>query len=147
MTGYLLDTSILSMLAPGRPDMTAEFAAWLAARDQDLFVSAVSITELQQGVAKLSRTAAGNRARTMAAWLDATVTTFERNLIEVAIEAARAAGDLSDLAYSVGRHPGLADILIAATAQVHDLTLLTRNVRHFEPLGIRVADPLTQLPD
>lgn len=53
---------------------------------------------------------------------------------------------MSDTAFSRGRHPGVLDILIAATAQAHDLTLLTRNVRHFEPLGIEVVDPLLTLP-
>jgi len=126
--------------------MTPGFAAWLASRDEDLFTSAVSIAELQEGIAKLVRQSPGNRAAMMAAWLDTTVVRFERNLIEVTINVARAAGNLSDRARSIGRHPGLADILIAATAQVHDLTLLTRNVRHFEPLGIDVIDPLVMLP-
>ena len=83
----------------------------------------------------------------MNAWLATTITLFERNLIDVTVEVAQAAGNLSDQAISIGRHPGLADILIAATAKVHDLTLLTRNVRHFEPLGIDVIDPLVTLPN
>ena len=144
--GYLLDTSILSLLAPNRPEMTPEFAAWLASRDEDLFASAVSIAELQEGIAKLLRLSPGNRAGMMRDWLETTTARFERNLIDVTISVARAAGNLSDRARSIGRHPGLADILIAATAQAHDLTLLTRNVRHFEPLGIDVVDPLVTLP-
>ena len=43
--------------------------------------------------------------------------------------------------------PTLADIMIAATAQHHGLTILTRNVRHFEPLGVAVVDPFTALPE
>jgi predicted nucleic acid-binding protein len=143
---YLLDTNVLSLFAPGRPDLTPEFATWVANRDEDLFVSVISMTELQQGVVKLSRNSGGGRARTMRLWLEATVTLFERNLVDVTTDVARTAGDLSDYAHSIGRHPGLADLLIAATAQVHSLTLLTRNVRHFEPLGIDVVDPLVQLP-
>ena len=82
----------------------------------------------------------------MNAWLAATITLFERNLIDVTVEIAQAAGNLSDYAMPIGRHPGLADILIAATAKTHGLTLLTLNVRHFEPLGIEVVDPLVRLP-
>ncbi|WP_244876980.1 PIN domain-containing protein [Acidocella facilis] len=42
--------------------------------------------------------------------------------------------------------PGFADIIIAATAQHHGLTILTRNLRHFEPLGAAVHDPFVRLP-
>ena len=83
----------------------------------------------------------------MRGWFEATITQFERNLLNMEIDVARAAGNLADHAHAIGHQPGLADILIAATAQVHDLTLLTRNVRHFEPLGIGVIDPLLRLPD
>lgn len=146
MSGYLLDTSVLSIFAPGRSDLEPEFARWVAARDADLFISAVSVTELQHGIAKLSRISPGRRAETMRLWLEATITQFERNVLEVRIDVARAAGNLADHAQAIGQQPGLADILIAATAQVHDLTLLTRNVRHFEPLGVDMVDPLVQLP-
>lgn len=104
------------------------------------------MTELQHGVARLNRISAGKRAEIMRLWLEATITQFERNLIGVTIDVARSAGYLSDHASSIGHQPGLADILIAATAQVHNLTLLTRNLRHFEPLGIDVIDPLLRLP-
>ena len=46
-----------------------------------------------------------------------------------------------DTAVAKGNHPGVPDLLIAATAKVRDLNLLTRNGRHFEPLGIKWQDP------
>ena len=46
----------------------------------------------------------------------------------------------------MGRHPGLADVMIATTAEVHRLTLLTRNLRHFLPLGIDAIDPFAEQP-
>lgn len=55
--------------------------------------------------------------------------------------AARIAGGLSNLARRLGRAPGFADIAIAATAKVHDLTVLTRYLRDFTPLGVAAQDP------
>gem|GEM_PF-2305952 len=50
------------------------------------------------------------------------------------------------MARALGRPPGFADIVIAATAAHHRLTLLTRNVKHFEPLGVALHDPFAGLP-
>ncbi len=63
------------------------------------------------------------------------------------IPAARLAGLLMDGARATGQAPGFADLAIAATAGVHDLTVLTRNVRHFAPLDIPVINPFDSLPD
>lgn len=45
-------------------------------------------------------------------------------------------GELTDAAESAGKQPGLADVLIAATTRVHGLTVVSQNVRHFQPLGV-----------
>jgi hypothetical protein len=58
--------------------------------------------------------------------------------------AARIAGTLSDRARGLGYAPGFADIIIAATAH-HGLTILSRNIRHFKPLGVVVLDPFAAL--
>jgi toxin FitB len=56
------------------------------------------------------------------------------------------AGGMSDRARAHGPAPGFADIAIAATARRHELTILTRNERHFAPLGVAVIDPFRALP-
>lgn len=134
------------MLVPGRVDAPPAFLAWIGRHDADLFVSSVSIVEIRQGIAKLERQGSLPRANGLAVWLSTTLEVFHTNLLDVTAEVALAAGDLSDQALAIGRHPGLADILIAATATAHGLTLLTRNVRHFEPMGLAVVDPLLELP-
>jgi toxin FitB len=53
---------------------------------------------------------------------------------------------LSDRARGQGHAPGLADIIIAATAQHHGLTILSRNVQHFVPLGVPLLNPFDRLP-
>ena len=62
------------------------------------------------------------------------------------LQAHRLAGQMSDGAMAQGRHPGFADVAIAALAQHAGLLLLTRNLKHFEPLGVDCADPLISLP-
>ena len=60
---------------------------------------------------------------------------------------AALAGELIDAARAAGRAPGFADIANAATAANRGLTVLTRNLRHFAPLGARAIDPFDTLPD
>ncbi|HEY0854762.1 MAG TPA: VapC toxin family PIN domain ribonuclease, partial [Devosia sp.] len=105
-----------------------------------------TVVEIQQGIARLIRNGSNSRAAVIGGWLEDLLETTGSNTLPLSVEVARHAGHLSDFAYSIGRHPGLADVVIAATGQVHNLTLLTRNVRHFEPLGIDVIDPLVTLP-
>jgi predicted nucleic acid-binding protein len=62
------------------------------------------------------------------------------------VAAARMAGGLSDRARGACHAPGFADVVIAATACCHGLTILTRNVRHFAPLGVAAVDPFKTLP-
>ena len=147
MAGYLVDTSITSMFAPGRPDVPADFATWMRARNVSLYLSTITVFEATQGIAKLERQGASERARRLAIWLDGLVVSFGPRVLCVDDPIARAGGKLADRAISIGRHPGAPDILIAATATAHDLVLLTRNARHFAPLGIDVLDPLVSLPD
>ena len=146
-SGYLLDTSVLSMLAPGRPAPGDEFAAWLRERTDLLRISAVTVAEIEQGICKLRRQGGGERAGLLARWLDAILDQGPDYVLPLDGQAGRIAGRLSDEATAQGRHPGFPDIAIAATAAAHDLVVLTRNTRHFAELGVRVADPARKLPD
>jgi len=59
---------------------------------------------------------------------------------------ARIAGAMSDRARGLGQAPGFADIIVAATARHRGLTILSRNIRHMQPLGVAVIDPFVKLP-
>ena len=67
-------------------------------------------------------------------------------VLPFASTTAEIAGTLSDLARGRGHSPGFADIAIAATAREHDLTILSRNERHFAAMGIAIIDPFRKLP-
>lgn len=144
---YLVDTNVLSMGAPGRREGAAALADWLDVRSDELFLSTVTVTEIADGIAKLRRIGALARADHLDDWLDVVLHLYGDRVIPFDVPAARRAGLLMDRARATGQAPGFADLAIAATAGVHELTVLTRNIRHFAPLDIRVVDPFESLPD
>jgi predicted nucleic acid-binding protein len=131
---YLLDTMILSDLR--KRELDPRLVVWL--RDVgpgDLYLSVVTIGEVEKGIAKQRRLDSGFAAR-LAVWLDATLRHYEGRILPVDVAVARRWGRLVD----AHRHAG-ADLLIAATALEHGLTIVTRNVRHFASTGALLFDP------
>ena len=141
MSGWLFDTNVLSAFAPGRATPAAYVIEWVETNSEALFISAFTVMEVEAGIAKLRRSGALRRADALAAWLDGMLGLYEERVLQFDVEAARIAGLLHDAAISVGRHPGLADIAIAAIARSRGLVLLTLNRRHFIPLGIETLNP------
>jgi predicted nucleic acid-binding protein len=138
---YLLDTSVLSLAAPGRPPLPSAVAARLQGRDSPIFICSITIVEIQQGVEKLRRAGGLARADGLERWLLETIEQFGDRLLTFDKDCARAAGRTADAAIAKGVHPGFADVAIAATAEAHGLTVLTRNLKHFIPLGVACFDP------
>jgi predicted nucleic acid-binding protein len=131
---YLLDTVVLSELR--KRDRHPGVVGWLKDRPADeLFLSAVTIGEIERGIVR-QRAKDPAFAEALEVWLDRTIDIYSDRILPVDTRVARRWGSLS------GRlgHDG-ADLLIAATALEHDLTVVTRNVRHFEPTGAAVIDP------
>lgn len=111
-----------------------------------LFLSVVTVVEIEDGIAKLRREGARRKSSDLASWLETLLHLYGDRVIEFDTPAARIAGAMADRARGRGQAPGFADIVIAATAQRHKLTILSRNVRHFDPLGAIVLDPFVALP-
>jgi toxin FitB len=142
---YLVDTNIISSAAPGRPAPYA-IVEWMDTRSALLFLSVVTVAEIEDGIAKLIREERRVRARIWHhGWKRCCISTVSAFLVFDA-PTARIAGGVADQARGRGHAPGFADIIIAATAKRHELTILSRNVRHFEPLGVAVLDPFVTLP-
>lgn len=141
--GYLLDTSVISTFAPGRPPLPAETAKFFQENGDKLFLSAITIQEIQKGAMKL-RLDSDNKSKKATAlsnWLDTLIEQFSDRILPIDSAVARVAGVIEATATARGRNPGFADILIASTAKANDLELLTANLKHFEPLDIDVANP------
>ncbi|MCE2492659.1 MAG: PIN domain-containing protein [Alphaproteobacteria bacterium] len=143
---YLADTNVLSAAAPGRQERSAALVAWMDSHSDSLFLSAVTVAEICDGIAKMRRTGSAARAASLEDWLDLMLHLYAERVLPFDIAAARVAGELTDRARAAGRLPGFADIAIAATAASRSLVVLTRNLRHFGPLEIPAHDPFDSLP-
>lgn len=145
--GYLLDTSVVSLLARGREAFVpTPLGDWLQAHHKELFLPAIAVAEMAQGIGKLRRAGGTERADRLDRWLDGLLAAYADRILPLDARAARLAGLLSDAAMAQGCHPGFADVAIAALAQNANLLLLTCNLKHFQPLGVACADPLIALP-
>ena len=142
---YLVDTNVISAGATSRR-APSELAAWMEAHSALLFLSVVTVAEIEDGIAKLRREGATRKSDDLAAWLETVLHLHGDRILAFDAPTARIAGALSDQARGQGQAPGFADIVIAATARQHGLTILSRNVRHFAPLGVPVVDPFVALP-
>jgi len=135
---FLLDTNVLSEVR--RPEPHRQVVDWLDRLDEDrAFISVVSLAEIRRGVALMD---AGRRRDALAEWLALDLPDrFAGRILAVDEGVAFVWGDL--MAEAKRRGHGLAsmDGLLAATALSRDLTLVTRNVRDFEHLGVRLFDP------
>lgn len=130
----LLDTVVLSELRKARPSTAV--VRWLSnQRDSDLFLSVVSLGEIERGI-EMKRTSDPAFADVLERWLDDLVHLYGDRILPVTPAVARRWGKL---AANIGNDS--ADLLIAATAIAHGLQVATRNVRHFAATGVGVVDP------
>jgi toxin FitB len=129
----LVDTNVLSELPRPKPD--GNVVAWFAAQ-KTIHVSVVTLEELTFGVARASPSARSRLVRWLDAFLEA-----RPIVLDVTAAIARASGELRAMREARGRRVAQADMLIAATALTHGLTLVTRNGRDFEGCGVAVVDP------
>jgi hypothetical protein len=106
-----------------------------------LFLSVVTVAEIEAGITLAIHKGATGKAGRLTEWLAAVVHLYGSRILACDVPTARVAGTIFGKARSEGLSPGWPDIMIAATAAHHGLTVLTRNLRHFLSLGVAVADP------
>lgn len=133
---YLLDTNVLSELR--RPTHAhANFIAWAGSQFLDeLYLSAVTLMEIEIGCLRMERRNP-QQGEVLRKWIEASVMVRYRNRILpidsfVAQQCAR---------LQVPNSRPERDAMIAAAALVHNLTVVTRNIANFEPMGVRVINP------
>lgn len=146
MTGYLLDTSFLSAFEPDRAPLPSHVQTWVAEQRArgSWHMSSIVVLEVEKGIAKLKRSGANSKAARIGEWFERLLAEFDQRILPVDTAIAREAGKLEDAALARGFNPGLADILIAATARLNGLSVLTANVRHFAVLDVPYLDPFAE---
>ena len=128
----LLDTVVVSELRKARPN--PRVIAWMhSLHEADVFLSVVTIGEIERGIRKLRDV---DFANTLTRWLEDLLRFYGDRILPITPDIARRWGRLSADLGNEG-----ADLLVAATAAAHGLTVATRNVRHFAPTGVPVFDP------
>jgi predicted nucleic acid-binding protein len=132
---YLLDTNVLSETRKRQP--AASVAGWIAAAPPDrLHVSVLTLGEIEQGIAKVAGRGDRPQAAALERWLRDVAAGFEDRVLPVTTPVAAAWGR-----QQYARPLPVIDALIAATARVHGLTVVTRNVKDFELAGVQVLNP------
>ena len=135
---YLLDTNVISELrkaGDGKADLNV--TTWIGAQDsRDLYISAITILELERGILSIQRRdiEQGSRLR---AWMDSRVRPgVGERIISIDDAVATRCAHLH-----IPDRRNEADALIAATAIVHGLVVVTRNIQDFQGTGVVLVDP------
>ena len=135
---YLLDTDILSAIRRKQRDPNLE--KWLhSINSAEVFLSVVTLGEVERGITQ-QRRINPVFAEDLERWLDTILLRYEQRILPLSVNIARRWGQLSgELGHSS------ADLMIAATALEHKLTVATRNTRHFEPTKVPLINPYLYL--
>lgn len=143
MTRFVVDTSAVSILSPRKRGLPENQAAieQLRRLEPHCYLSAITVMEIESGVQQLMMERSTRQAPELANWLSGLIQAFGDRFLAIDEDVARVAGQIDALALARGVHPGLADLLIAATAKAKGMGVVTRNTRHFLPLEVPVIDP------
>jgi toxin FitB len=134
---YLLDTNVLSETRKRRP--APGLSGWIAATPPDrLHLSVLTLGEIEQGIARVRGRGDRQQAAALERWLRDVETGFGDRILPVSLPVAAAWGRQQYV-----QPLPVIDALIAATARVHGMTVVTRNVKDFELAGVQVLNPCT----
>lgn len=135
---YLADTNVISetrRLQRANRGVRAFFRQ-ASLHKHEIHLSAITVGELRRGVKRLRRRGDAVQAATIESWLKGVLREYEENILPVSKEISELWGTIR------AQHPEPAlDKLIAATAISHGLTIVTRNVRDFEKVGVKLINP------
>jgi toxin FitB len=135
---YLLDTNVLAETRKRQPAVGV--AEWIAATPPDrMHISVLTLGEIERGIARSRSRGDRQQVAVLERWLRDVEAGFEDRILPISLPVAT----------TWGRQPQKQplppiDALIAATARVHGLTMVTRNAKDFEPAGIPVFNPFTE---
>ncbi|MGY5805532.1 PIN domain-containing protein [Rhizobium sp. LEGMi12c] len=140
---FLLDTNAISMFAPSKASASNNFAEWVDEQDRQdaIYLSVLTIHEIEKGVRLLEAKGAKARAAGIHTWLQGLIAGYADRILPVDKDVALESGRLEAKAVIAGHSPGAADAIIAGTASIHKLTVITANLKHFLPFDVPVRSP------
>ena len=136
--GFLVDTNVVSEWV--KPNPNPGVVSWLAqAEEEQVFLSVVTLAELRYGVERMPE---GRRQKRLRAWLEVELPRrFGGRILAIDAVVADACGRLVATSAAAGRALEAMDAFLAATAEVHHLTLVTRNISHFQVIVKSLLNP------
>ncbi|HTO32915.1 MAG TPA: type II toxin-antitoxin system VapC family toxin [Pararhizobium sp.] len=143
MSGFLLDTNAISAFAPARAEPSPAFAAWLDEQERanNIFLSAVTVHELEKGIRMLMHRGATAKAEGLRIWLLGLTTVYADNILPLDAVVTKISGELEATAVSAGYNPGATNAMIAGTAKANGLTVITNNLKDFVPFSVAAKSP------
>lgn len=141
MSGFLLDTNCISEVLRLKPE--PHVLGWLDGVNESLlYLSVLTIGEIRKGLAGLSQ---GKRRTEIEAWLTVELPArFSGRILPIDVAVAERWGNIAAEAKRKGRPLSVIDSLIASTALQHNLTVVTRNIEDFKPVGVPILNPWIQ---
>ena len=138
MTGFLLDTNVVSELVKPKPDDRVR--RWIEETNESiLFLSVLTLGEIRNGVQRLR---SGRRRGRLESWLQVDLPSrFQDRILPIDSAIADRWGRVSAIAAAKGKPVPVIDGLLAATALHHNLTLVTRNSKDVSATGVPTLDP------
>ena len=135
---YLLDTCVISELIKPKPN--SKVVKWLrSCRDENLFLSVLTIGEIQKGISKLPDS---HKRNNLQEWMDAElILRFDRRILGIDFKIAQKWGEIQASAEITGNKMLVIDSLIAAIGLIHDLTIVTRDTSGMEKSGAKLFNP------
>ena len=133
---FLLDTNVVSEVRKGRRSDPSVSNWYTGVGESQLFISTLTIGEIRRGIELVRQRGDIDQAETLEAWLRTVIEGFSGRILGVDAQVADTWGRIS-----ASRPVPVVDGLLAATAEVHDMTLVTRNVSDVEGLGVQVFNP------
>ncbi len=135
---YLLDTCVISELIKPKP--SSKVLKWLrSCQDENLFLSSLTIGEIQKGISKLPDSRKRNKLQE---WMDSElIRRFDKRILEIDFKVAQKWGKIQASSEIAGTKMPVIDGLIAAIGLVYDMTVVTRDTSGMEKSGARLFNP------
>jgi len=135
---YLLDTCLISELIKKTPEPS--ILSWISSMEEHhLYISVLTLGEIQKGI---SRLVSSKRKHSLQSWLNEDLRNrFENRVLEITPEIALVWGEIQGKAENEGAPLPVIDALLAATALIHEMTIVTRNQKDMRRSGVKILNP------
>ena len=144
MTGFLLDTCVVSELV--KPEPNPGLMHWIESAEEDsLYLSVLTLGELRKGIESLP---SSRKKEKVSGWLESDLPgRFRGRVLAIDARVCDLWGRITSRLTRAGRHANVIDVLLAVTAEAAGLRIVTRNVSDFEATGVQVVNPWLTLEE